>query len=176
MSTRIPDDVDIDARLAEVRDNLLATVPTTRTPRFSRAGRVGIAITGAGAIAVALTAGAIAVAQASHEEVAYSVQCYDRPSLSAVYTTVGVAAATKVAPGSAARESTDPVATCADMWRMGILGQKSVPDDPNAANFPIPELVGCTLPNGVGAGFPRAGSNASAQEFCSNLGLAIWSS
>ena len=46
--------------------------------------------------------------------------------------------------------------------------------DPNAANFPVPELVGCTLSNGVGAGFPRGDSTATSEEFCRDLGLTIW--
>ena len=64
----------------------------------------------------------------------------------------------------------------AAMWRMGLIGQGTPPTDPNNTHLPVPDLVGCTEHNGVGAGFPRDGSTASTDDFCTHLGLTTWSS
>lgn len=176
MTTQIPEDVEVQARLASVRTSLMDAIPNLRTHRFSRAGRVGIAWGSAAALAAALTGGAIAIMQATPEQVSYSVQCYEGPSLSAKFTTVATPEALTETTGEVSRYVTDPVTTCAAMWRMGLLGQATVPSDPNAADFPVPELVGCTLENGVGAGFPREGSTVPAVRFCDDLGLAVWGS
>lgn len=174
MTTRIPDDIDIDARLADIRSQLLAAVKQERTPRFSRTGKVGVAAIAAAGLAVALTGGTIAVVQATQEQISYSIQCYEAASLNADFTTIGTPTATDSVTGEESRDATDPVSTCGDIWRMGLIGQDAVPADPNTADFPVPELVGCTLNNGVGAGFPRGGSTATVEEFCQNLGLTVW--
>ncbi len=171
---RFPDEVIEDAQLAGIRSRVLGAVAQERTPRFSRARKGAIAAITAGGLAVALTGGAIAVVQATHEEVSYSVQCYDAASVNAHFTTVGTPIATDIVTGEESRDATDPVATCGEMWRMGLIGQDAAPDDPSAADFTVPELVGCTLENGIGAGFPRGDSAATSEEFCQNLGLAIW--
>ena len=78
-------------------------------------------------------------------------------------------------PGEeASRDVLDPVTICGDLWRMGLVGQDAAPADPNTANFPVPELVGCTLANGIGAAFPRGDSTATSEEFCRDLGLTSW--
>lgn len=173
MNTQVPD--DIDARLARVRGSILEALPSTRTHRFSRAGRVTMVVAGASLFAVALTGGTIAAIQASQEDVDYSVQCFDAASMSATSTTVVLAEATDNETGEVVpRDAIDPAETCGEMWRMGFLGQESAPTDPNSANFPVPELVACVLDNGVGAVFPREDSTASSQSFCRDLGLAVW--
>jgi hypothetical protein len=173
MSKQIPD--DIDERLARMRGNILEALPSTRTHRFSRAGRVTILVAGSSLFAIALTGGTIAAIQASQEDVDYSVQCFEAASRSAESTTVVLAEATDNETGEIVpRDAIDPAETCGEMWRMGFLGQESAPADPNAANFPIPELVACVLDNGVGAVFPREDSTASSESFCRDLGLAVW--
>lgn len=173
-TTRLPDEATEDARLAGIRSRLLGAVAQQRTPRFSRARKTAVAAIAAGGLAVALTGGAIAVVQATQEQISYSVQCYDAASINANFTTVATPTATDNVTGEESRDATNPVTTCGDIWRMGLIGQEAAPADPNAANFPVPELVGCTLSNGVGAGFPRGDSTATSEEFCRDLGLTIW--
>ena len=172
--TRLPDEDEITARLASVRDVVLGASAGFAKRRLSRLTRVGL-IVGASIVGVlGLTAGTIAVVSASQEAISYSVNCYTADSLSAKYTTVASAEATNNATGQTDRPKTNPVTTCADMWRMGVIGQPAVPKDPNTANFPVPDLVGCTLSNGVGAGFPRPDPTISNKELCDSLGLAVW--
>lgn len=174
MNSRIPTDIDVEARLATVRANLLTAVPKIRTRRFGTAGRVGIALGSATVLVGALTGGAIAVIQATQEQVSYSVRCYSGSSLSADFTTVANPEATNLGTGEISRDRTDPVSTCGDIWRSGLLGQEITPSDPNGGDFPVPELVGCELDNGIGAGFPLEGSMASATTFCEDMGLQAW--
>lgn len=172
--TMSDEETDLAARLAAARRNVLATIADERTPRFSRRGKLAV-VAGAGALALGVTGGAIAIAAAPPEAVAYSVQCYEAADLGSRYTTLGHPIAIDDATGEEQnRDTTDPVADCGEMWRMGVVGQDEVPDDPNAAQFPVPELVGCTLPSGVGAAFPRGESSARDDEFCGALGLAVW--
>jgi hypothetical protein len=173
-TTRFPNEVTENAQLADIRSRLLGAVSQERTPRFSRARKAAVAAGAAGAVAVALTGGAIAVVQATQDQVSYSVQCYDAASTNAHFTTVGTPIATDNVTGEESRDATNPVTTCGDIWRMGLIGQDAAPADPNAADFAVPELVGCTLGNGVGAGFPRGDSTATSEEFCRDLGLAVW--
>jgi hypothetical protein len=172
---RMPDDDDIARRLGEARAAVLATIPTVRSPRISRQGRAGVAIAAAAVAVLGLTGGAVAVIQATHEQVAYSVQCFAGASLGSASTTVTVPEATDRTTGAAgSRPTTDPVADCADAWRSGLIGQASPPADPNTADFPVPDLVACTLRDGVGAGFPRGDSRLDDKAFCAVLGLAPW--
>ena len=67
-----------------------------------------------------------------------------------------------------------PIDACDDMWRMGIIGQDEVPVDPNAADFPIPDLVGCRQGNGVGAAFPRESLSHDDAAACRSLGMTVW--
>jgi len=174
MTTRIPDDVTEDARLAGIRGRVLRAIATERTPRFSRAQKATVAVVAAGALAAGLTGGALAVARATQEQISYTVECFEAADLSSRFTTVSSPTATNLTTGEESRNQTDPVATCSEMWRMGLIGQDSVPADPNAAQFPVPALVGCALADGVGAGFPRGSSTAGAEEFCGDLGLTAW--
>lgn len=164
--TRFPDEATEDARLAGIRSRVLAATATEPTPRFSRAGKSLSAAIAAGGLAVALTGGAVAVIQATQEQIRTSVRCYAAPDLDARFTTAAI-------PTDAA-DAVDPVGLCGDMWRAGIIGQPVIPADPNTADYPVPDLVACTLQDGTGSGFPREGA-ASAQAFCRELGLAVWS-
>lgn len=166
-------ETEVDNRVGRLRDNVLTAVTATKTHRISRAGRTAI-ILGASALALSLTGGTVAVVQATQEQITYSVTCYEEASLTSNYTTVASPLAVNTDTGDESRDATDPVASCSEMWRMGLIGQDQPPTDPNAANFPVPELVGCTQSNGVGVAFPRRDSTASDVAFCQNLGLAIW--
>lgn len=174
-TTGLPDEATEDARLAGIRSRLLGAVAQQRTPRFSRARKATVAAFAAGGLAVALTGGAIAVVQASQEDINYSARCFPTASISDQYADVGAAPATDIATGEeASRDVLDPVMICGDLWRMGLVGQDAAPADPNAASFPVPELVGCTLANGIGAAFPRGDSTATSEAFCRDLGLTSW--
>jgi len=161
-------DDDIRARVDAIRAEVVEAIPRERARRRRRFG----VIAGAAAAAVAITGGALIV-RASNDAITYEVVCYDGPSLSA--NSVQVESALGVdQSGGADRTATDPVVTCGDMWRMGLIGQEELPVDPNAANFDVPDLVGCTLPNGIAAGFPRGASTFDNRDFCNELGLAPW--
>lgn len=165
--TDILSDQEVTRRVSAIRSEVVAAIPRARARR-----RRKIAIAAVAGAAVALT-GAALVVRATSEQVRYEVTCYEHASLDSSFTQalsiLGID--DNGVPG---RSEVDPVATCGDLWRMGALGQEVRPEDPNTANFDVPELVGCTLPNGASAGFPREGSTATRVDFCHDLGLAPW--
>ena len=160
-------DQEVAQRVSAIRAEVVAAIPRARGRR-----RRHIAIAVAIGAATALTGAAIIV-HATSEQIHYEVTCYEHASLSSDYAQA-VSVLWIDDNGVAGRTEVDPVATCGDMWRMGSLGQDVPPQDPNSANFPVPALVGCTLPNGASVGFPREGSTASDVDFCKKLGLAPW--
>jgi len=160
-------DEEVTRRVGAIRSSLAVTIPLARTRR-----RRQIAIAAAVGAAVALT-GAALVVKATSDQVHFEVTCYEHASLDSNFTQAGSVLGVDE-NGVPGRTRVDPVSTCGDLWRMGAIGQETRPDDPNTANFDVPELVGCTLPNGESAGFPRDGSTASDSDFCHKLGLAPW--
>lgn len=174
MTTRIPSDQELTARLAAVRTRLLETVATVRPVRFSRGARIGFAAAAGIVLAAGLTGGTIVVIQATQEVITYSVQCYEGASLSSDFITVGHSEATEGPIREVTPVPTDPVETCTDVWRRGLIGQETPLSDPNTPDLPAPEIVGCTLTDGIGAGFPIEDSTATAEDFCRSLGLAPW--
>lgn len=172
MTTPIPDDV-VQARLRTVRSQLMTAVSHERTPRYSRARKATIAAIAVGGLV--LTGGTIAVVQATQEQIDHQVRCFEAADLGSNYTDVAEAIGIDSTTGrQEARRVLGPETACGDMWRMGLVGQEVAPADPNAANFPVPELVGCTLPNGIGAAFPRENHSTLAEDFCRDLGLTAW--
>lgn len=175
--TRMPDDIDIAHRLGKTREKLLLALPTTRSPRLRHRSRLGLVAAGSAVFVLGLTGGTLAVVHATQEQVSYSVQCFAGPSLNSSSTTIGHPEATdRTTETVAERPLTDPIADCTFAWKAGLIGQKTAPADPNSANFAVPDLVACTLTNGVGAGFPRGDSTLSDNAFCDGLGLTIWRS
>lgn len=166
--TSILSDEEVTRRVSVIRSEVKLAIPHARTRRR----RTRIAAAAAVSAAVVLT-GATLVVNATSDQVHYEVTCYEHASLDSNYTQAGSILGVDD-KGQASRTRVDPVATCGDLWRMGVIGQEKRPDDPNTANFDVPDLVGCTLPNGESAGFPREGSIASDSEFCNKLGLAPW--
>jgi hypothetical protein len=165
--TSLLSDEEVQRRVHLIRSDLAVAIPKARTRRRRR-----IVIAAAVGAAGVLT-GAALVVHATSDQVHYEVTCYEHASLGADFTQAGSVLGIDD-NGKSSRAEVDPVATCGDLWRMGALGQETRPEDPNAANFDVPDLVGCTLPNGASAGFPREGSTASARDFCHDLGLAPW--
>jgi hypothetical protein len=139
--------------------------------------RVGLIVAVSGLAAVALTVGTFAVAQAVRPQTALSVLCFEHASTSSGYTTAAMGSATNAPTGQIDhRGDADPVAVCASAWRVGQVDRKvDSGRDQKTAQFPVPQLVACTMANGVGAAFPREGSHATAARFCDSLGLIVWS-
>jgi hypothetical protein len=178
MNTDTLSDEEIAARTARVWANIVLEIQGDM-PALERRHRrrVGFTIAAAGAGALALTAGTLAVVQATHEQTTYSVQCYSQASTSSTYGTASEPLPINSATGHAGtRAAVDPVSACGHMWREGLVGQQPDPQrDPNSANFPVPPLIACTLANGVGAAFPKGDSNDNQASFCDSLGLTPWS-
>lgn len=173
--TKMPDDIDIARRLGNTREAILGALPTTRSPRLGHRARLGVVLSGSAVAILGLTGGTLAVVQATQEQVSYSVQCFAGASLDSASTTIDRPQATNRVTGTnAARERTTPAADCAFAWKAGLIGQTASPVDPNSANYPVPDLVACTLTDGVGAGFPRGDSKLSDSAFCDALGLTTW--
>ena len=119
-------------------------------PRYSRARKATIAAIAVGGLV--LTGGTIAVVQATQEQIDHQVRCFEAADLGSNYTDVAEAIGIDSTTGR----------------------QEVAPADPNVANFPVPELVGCALPNGIGAAFPRENHSTLAEDFCRDLGLTAW--
>jgi len=171
---RYPSEEEVTARLAAARRNVLSQIPTAprRRRRLRRLG-IGVAVLVG---AATLTATAVAIHQATTEQITYSVDCFEKADMTSRSASVESSEATNNLTGATSREPTDPVTSCQDMWRMGLLGQMTPPADPDTADFPVPDIVACKEANGVGAGFPRGDSTLSNAEFCQDLGLAAWRS
>jgi hypothetical protein len=173
--TKMPDDIEIARHLEKARGLILEALPTTRSPRLTYRARLGIVVSGAAVVVLGISGGSLAVVQATHEQVSYSVQCFAGASTESSSTTIGHPQVTDRVTGvNGQRQSADPIADCSFAWKAGLIGQKSAPADPNSANFPVPDLVACTLPDGVGAGFPRVDRKLSDHALCESLGLSVW--
>jgi hypothetical protein len=143
------------------------------TPSQRHRWRVPLIVAVSVLVALALAVGAFAVAQATAAQASYSVLCFDHASTSSGYVqaTSGTARSASVE-----RHAADPAAICASAWRVGQVGQKvGAGQDQKAAHLTVPPLVACTMANGVGAAFPREGSDATVARFCNSLGLTVWS-
>jgi len=167
MNTFMADD-EVRLRVTSIRVSLAGEIVRERARRRKRRIITASAI----GAAVVLT-GAALVIEATSDQVHYEVFCYETQDLDGKYTQVQSALGVDD-HGNAERTEVDPVETCGDMWRMGALGQATPPADPNTANFEVPELVGCTLPNGMAAGIPRGDSTSSNTDLCNELGLTPW--
>ena len=134
--------------------------------------RVGIGV--GTVLVIALGAGGLLGLRAAQEEIAYSVACYEGDSLTS-RTVTFAAPPTKGAQGQVVeRPRVDPVSTCEEMWRIGVLGDTEQPENASTGEFPVPDIVGCVQTNGIGAGFRREFSSVSDQYFCARLGMRVW--
>jgi hypothetical protein len=165
-------EADVKRLVASARANVLATIEREPSIQLGRRRRTAIAIVGGVSAAAVLSGAAFAVAQASREDVAYTVNCYGGPSLSSPLTTVAASEGVENQTGDTVeREELDPIEACAAMWRMGILGQDAPTSDANNANFPVPPLKKCTLNDGIAGVFAPEISQTSNSDFCLSLGL-----
>ncbi|PWJ54962.1 hypothetical protein SAMN06264364_105171 [Quadrisphaera granulorum] len=174
-----PDDDEVDRRVAAARTALLTTLdaeiastsPLDRSARWGRSRRRTTVVV-AGVSALALTAGAWAVQRASQEEIDYSVNCYEGTTTDSRLAGAGTAEAVDANGQSAERDLVDPLAMCSSVWRWGVLGQAAPPEDPNAANFPVPPLTACTAANGVNNVFVRDDEDPEQQ--CASQSMTPW--
>lgn len=157
-----PDEVNED--LMRVRRALLGKI------RRRRRGPVVFGITGI-ALGAAAGVAAVIIVPAAPDAVQHSVRCFEADSLSANYVDLGTSPATASASGETfAQGRADPQELCSLAWRGGLLGQASLPADPNTSDFPVPALALCRLTSGQAAAFPDAQQRGSAA-VCEELGL-----
>jgi hypothetical protein len=164
-----------DARIQELRAELELFVASDlaasrRSPRRSWWARrsviissiLGVAVVASGGTALAMAL--IKPAPVTDKGVArcYSVATYH--SGNKFPGTTIVEATSAAGPGRVLAA----VDTCSALWRAGILqpGVKTAVNRPTQSTYPVPALVGCTLPGGAAAVFP-----GDAQT-CTRLGLA----
>jgi len=155
-----------------LRDALMDEVRRTRRPWWRRSWQ-GLAV-GGGACTLVLAGGAATAYVAfKPAENKASVVCYSGADLGAKRvdgTTVAVARempADSAESDSGAVAIADPVAACAQAWQDGLLssgGADAAQPDP-AVRHQVPNLVACTLDEGVAGVFP--GSPLT----CEQLGL-----
>lgn len=168
----VPPASDVDAQVASITGEVLAEIPGIRSPRRSRRFKRRAAVSVGAALVVALTAGGLIALRAAQDEIAYSVACYEGDSLT-TRTVTFAAPPTKGMDGEVLdRARVDPVSTCAEVWRLGVLG--SGRPDVRTGEFPVPDIVGCQQTNGIGAGLRREFSSVSDQYFCARLGMRVW--
>jgi len=170
----LPTADDVETQLSEVRHAVLAEIKRVRSPKRSTHFRIARAIAVGAVGIVALTAGTLAVVRASQDQINYSVVCYEGETLTSRTVTIESPPLFDADGSPAPRVQADPVSTCENMWRMGIVGQNDSPADPNLAEFPVPNIVGCRQTNGVAAGFPRAFTSVTEEYFCARVGMTVW--
>lgn len=96
------------------------------------------------------------------------VRCYTTTNLGSDddYQGTDAAIANSDPDSSSPVEVTDPVGLCASLWRSGVLvADQGQPGAPAAGTRTVPELVACTLPDGVAAVFPGGAGT------CERVGL-----
>ena len=171
MST-VPSASDVDAEVASITGAVLAEIPMVRSPRRSRRFKRRAAVSVGAALVVSLTAGGLIALRAAQDEIAYSVACYEGDSLTTRTVTFAAPPTTGDTGEIVGRPRVDPVSTCAEVWRLGVLGDGQ--PDPRTGDFAVPDIVGCEQTNGIGAGLRRDFSSVSDQYFCARLGMRVW--
>jgi hypothetical protein len=116
-----------------------------------------------------MTGGAIAVLQASPTEIDGTIRCFAAMDGDADYTTVVEAQAEgEVIDTAFSQHALD---VCAAMYRAGIVvdGTVVAPAVPSKVDYPVPDLVACTLRDGVVGVFPD--ENTTTGTPCGYLGF-----
>lgn len=166
-------------RRQAVRDLLKEEVRRSQRPWWRRSRRTATVSIGAMALVLAGGAASAYVAFKAPTDLA-SVVCYSTASpdvLEDASSENKVAAAQEENPGKSALKSDpqplagkDPVAACAPLWQDGLLvaGQSKLNPDARpdgVADRRVPNLVACTLKEGVAGVFPGDART------CERLGL-----
>jgi hypothetical protein len=157
-------------RLAVMRAGVELLVSTEPLPPKRRwRGRKYFAGLGAGVILVAGGGTALAWAYLHPRAVTDKTQarCYSDDTYTPDRTFNGSTVATADSPTLIGRVQ-NALDSCAALWQAGVLqpGALRAIADPTPSSYPVPALVGCTLPNGIAAVFPGTAST------CDRVGLA----
>lgn len=159
------------ALVQQKRAELEQFVVTQRQPLrrrwWHRRGFLG----GVGAITVLAVGGGTALAYTYLRPRPVTVRSQARCYTVAVYDGTSKFPGTSIANASSATHVgsvQDALQVCAAMWRAGILqeGAANFIVHPGRPFYPVPALVGCTLPDGAAAIFP------GPPQLCERLGLA----
>lgn len=160
-----------EQRVAELRaelESFARTHPLGKRRRWRRRSVIG----GVGALVVVAAGGGTALAVALLHPRPVTDHSVARCYTVAAYEPHGPFPGTSIAQASADASQAVRVANaldvCAAMWRAGILQPGAPRPIVHAGQpfYPVPALVGCTLPNGVAAVFP------GAPDTCQRLGVA----
>ncbi len=176
--TRLPNDNEIQSQLAPVRARVLASARAEHTlvglplpGRRRRLLAVGVAVSAA----VALTAGAIGVANAYYDA-ATTAWCYEAPDLASRSVQVVDARAASQFIGVADRlTETSPIELCAEHWESGELSRSAHAPASTTAAGDVPALVACAKSTRLALVFPLR-EGLTPEELCGTLGLAAWDS
>ena len=159
MNASVPTDDDVARLLAETRVAVLDATHHVRSPKRSTRYRVTRNVIIASVAVAALTAGAIAVALESDDVRGSNMVCYEEADLDSRHVY-----------GGTSLEMFDPIAMCGAVWASNGFDDTNGPDN----TYPVPDLIVCTMPNGLAGVFPVG--DARPEDFCAALGLADWDS
>jgi alkylation response protein AidB-like acyl-CoA dehydrogenase len=165
--SELPDDLDIQRRLATVRVAVMEATEHVRSPRHSTRYRTTRNLIIAGAAIAALTAGTVIAVQATQDYIDQTVQCFEHASLDSRWAGV---------QGSGENNGPlDPIDACTLIWHESHFSPDGA-DEAGQGTGTVPDLVACTLSTGAPAGFPREDGPPDDTDFCAALGLADWDS
>ncbi|HWM32897.1 MAG TPA: hypothetical protein VNR36_01525 [Pseudolysinimonas sp.] len=159
MNEFLPSDAEVARRLADVRVAVLEATAQVRSPKRSTRYRVTRNLIIAGVAVAALTAGAVVIALETQDVRSTNVICFEEAGVES----------RQVAGGTSA-DMFDPIEMCSAIWAVDGFA------DPDGQDYthPVPDLVACTMPNGIAGVFPLG--DARPEDFCAALGLADWDS
>jgi hypothetical protein len=156
----------LEAMRADI-EQFVASHPVPRKRRWRRRNFLA----GMGAIVIVLGGGGTAAAWAYLHPRAVTDQTQARCYSDDLYVRGATFHGTTVATPDSATvigRVQDALDTCASLWQVGAI-QSGAPvaiTNRNARTYPVPALVGCTLPDGAAAVFP------GTADTCDRVGLA----
>lgn len=148
---------------AQILQNPRQVITRRRRVRYTLGAVLGLAIMGAG------TATAVVILQPAPVTDHHTARCYQEVSTNFGDDFPGITVAEAVANDNATDgEVRAPIQVCAATWEAGafpVRDYRAYP--PPSSPSPVPELIGCVLPDGTAAVFP---GNAAT---CDRLGLPV---
>ena len=177
--TRLPNDNEIRSQLAPVRARVLASARAEHMmvalPLPGRRRRL-LAVGIAASAAVALTAGAIGVANA-YSDAATTAWCYEAPDLSSRSVQVVDTRASQFIGVADRLTEMSPIELCAEPWESGELSRSAHASATTTvtATREMPALVACAKSTRLALVFPLR-EGLTPEELCGTLGLAAWDS
>ncbi|MGO4105536.1 hypothetical protein AB4Y63_16425 [Leifsonia sp. YAF41] len=152
------------AEFERMKQNLLTTVAALDVQRKRRHRITAISV--AGALVLATTAGAIMIASAPQGQINYLMDCYGAADMNSLH------GSSVYLPGNPEEKTPTPLAErirlavdmCGASWQVGTFADTESAD----GVYPVPALVTCQLPDRRLAVFP---SQRPPEELCVSLGL-----